>query len=438
MNDLTLNLQSIVAPLQQEGTQAVLRTWLKAAGARVAQDEPVAELETDKVVVEVCAPCAGLLQITLQEGQAAAPGAVLGHVSSASPAANGAEARREVTASADAASSGTASNALVVKGAVVDAAGPSESEMRLSPAVRRLLADHDLDPAELQGKGTGRGGRLTRADVIAALAEHPGQPGQAADQPAPASHKLDEQGSGAAQDSPRVAARIPHSPMRRAIAEHMQRSVSTAPHVTAMVEADFSAIIAHRQRHKARFAEQGTALTFTAYFVAAAAQAMAAAPAVNSRWHADELELFEDINIGVGTALGDQGLVVPVIHRVQELSLLGIARRLQAQTEAARAGRLQRADLQGGTFTISNHGISGTLLAAPIIINQPQSAILGVGAVEKRVVVREVDGVESWQVRPGAYITLTIDHRVLDGSQANAWLKRFLAVIEGWKDAPSI
>lgn len=434
---MTLDRQAIVAPLQQEGTQAVLRTWLKTAGDLVAQDEPVAELETDKVVVEVCAPCAGLLQITLGEGQAAAPGAVLGHVSSASPAANGAEARREVTASADAASSGTASNALVVKGAVADAAGPSESEMRLSPAVRRLLADHDLDPAELQGKGTGRGGRLTRADVIAALAK-PGQPGQAADQPAPASHRLDEQRSGSAQDSPRVAARIPHSPMRRAIAEHMQRSVSTAPHVTAMVEADFSAIIAHRQRHKARFAEQGTALTFTAYFVAAAAQAMAAAPAVNSRWHADELELFEDINIGVGTALGDQGLVVPVIHRVQELSLLGIARRLQAQTEAARAGRLQRADLQGGTFTISNHGISGTLLAAPIIINQPQSAILGVGAVEKRVVVREVDGVESWQARPRAYITLTIDHRVLDGSQANAWLKRFLAVIEGWKDEPSI
>ncbi|WP_426198608.1 dihydrolipoamide acetyltransferase family protein [Pseudomonas sp. DC3200b2] len=435
MNDLTLNLQSIVAPLQQEGTQAVLRTWLKAAGARVAQDEPVAELETDKVVVEVCAPCAGQLQITLQEGQAAAPGAVLGHVSSAS-AADATQGPLNVMASADTAPS-AASNAPAMKDGVDRVAGPSELETRLSPAVRRLLADHDLDPAELQGKGTGRGGRLTRADVVAALAKL-GQPGQAADQPAPTSHRPDEQGPGVAQDSPRVAARIPHSPMRRAIAEHMQRSVSTAPHVTAMVEADFSAIIAHRQRHKARFAEQGTALTFTAYFVAAAAQAMAAAPAVNSRWHADELELFEDINIGVGTALGDQGLVVPVIHRVQELSLLGIARRLQAQTEAARAGRLQRAALQGGTFTISNHGVSGTLLATPIIINQPQSAILGVGAVEKRVVIREVDGVESWQARPRAYITLTIDHRVLDGSQANAWLKRFVEVIEGWKDEPSI
>lgn len=393
MNDLTLDHQNILAPLQQEGTRAVLRTWLKGPGDEVSQHEPVAELETDKVVVEVCAPCAGHLQVVLEEGAAAEPGAVLGRVSVAPLQATPARPAPEPLA--------------------------DPVENRLSPAVRRLLADNGLSAGQLKGRGTGRGGRLTRADVVAALQL------SAVKQPS-----MPVEGLG-----PRVAARIPHSPMRRAIAEHMQRSVSTAAHVTAMVEADFSAIIAHRNAHKARFADQGCALTFTAYFLTAAARAMTAAPTVNSRWHDHELEVFEDINIGVATALGDEGLVVPVVHRVQELSLLGIARRLHAQTEAARAGHLRPADLQGGTFTLSNHGVAGTLLAAPIIINQPQSAILGIGALEKRVVVKEVDGIDTLQVRPRAYVTLTIDHRALDGSQANVWLKRFVEVLERWPAA---
>lgn len=404
MNDLTLDRRAILAPLQQEGTQAVLRTWLKAAGAQVNQDEPVAELETDKVVVEVCAPCAGQLQWVVEEGQAVSPGAVMGLVNGAPTAI------------------GACNSAAPLPGLSPEA--PAR-EARLSPSVRRLVADHQLNADALGGRGTGRGGRLTREDVIAALAGKGLSPMDTQALSSPAELAFPSNG-------PRVARRVPHTPMRRAIAEHMQRSVSTAPHVTAMVEADFTALIAHRNAHNAQFAEQGAPLTFTAYFVMAAVQAMAAAPAVNSRWHTDALEVFEDINIGVGTAVGDQGLVVPVIHSAQSLSLLGIARRLNEQTQAARAGRLQPADLRGGTFTLSNHGVAGTLLATPIIIHQPQSAILGIGAVEKRVVVKTLDGVDALVVRPRAYITLTIDHRVLDGSQANAWLKRFVEVIEGW------
>jgi 2-oxoglutarate dehydrogenase E2 component (dihydrolipoamide succinyltransferase) len=418
MNDLTLDSQNILAPLQQEGTQAVLRTWLKAAGAQVARDEPVAELETDKVVVEVCAPCAGHLQRVLEEGQAVAPGALMGRVSGTLKATAPPPAAPSTAALSRAAPSTAAK-------VMPSPASAASAQARLSPSVRRLLADHNLSAEQFHGQGTGRGGRLTREDVVAALAEKSLSATTPAPQPAPAQ-------SAPHADGPRVARRVPHTPMRRAIAEHMQRSVSTAPHVTAMVEADVGAIIAHRSAHKARFAEQGAPLTFTAYFVMAAVQAMAAAPAVNSRWHADALELFEDINIGVGTALGDQGLVVPVIHSAQSLSLLGIARRLHEQTQAARAGRLQPTDVRGGTFTLSNHGVAGTLLATPIIINQPQSAILGIGAVEKRVVVKTLEGVDALVVRPRAYVTLTIDHRVLDGNQANAWLKRFVEVIEGW------
>jgi 2-oxoglutarate dehydrogenase E2 component (dihydrolipoamide succinyltransferase) len=404
MNDMSRkpdNLQ-ILVPLQQEGTKAVVRTWLIKAGEPVKKDQPVVELETDKVVVEVCAPADGVLSITLQEDAEALPGAQLGTV-----AAGVLETPDQLPAAA------------VQAGPAAAGGGESIShfhpELRLSPAVRRLLAEHQLDPASLQG--TGRGGRLTREDVMARL-QSSGQPPVAAPEPT--------------ASGPRVAEHIPHDSMRRRIADHMQHSVSTAPHVTAVFEADFSAIIRHRQQHKAEFAAQGVNLTFTAYFIAAAVQAMQAAPQVNSRWHADFLEVFKDVNIGVGAALGDKGLIVPVIHRAQELSLLGIASRLQQVTEAARTGKLKPADVQGGTFTVSNHGVSGSLLATPIIINQPQSAILGIGALEKRVVVTEVDGVDTFQARPRAYVSLTIDHRVLDGSQTNAWLSRFVEVLQGW------
>jgi 2-oxoglutarate dehydrogenase E2 component (dihydrolipoamide succinyltransferase) len=220
--------------------------------------------------------------------------------------------------------------------------------------------------------------------------------------------------------------------MRLRIAEHMHASVTQAPHVTAVFEADFSAIAAHRDAHKAAWAKKGVKLTYTAYLVAAAAEAMKSAPAINSRWHADRLELYDDINIGVGTALGTKGLIVPVLRQVQKLSLKGIASGLDDLVERARAEKLTGADIRGGTFTISNHGVSGSLFAAPIIINQPQSAILGVGKLEKRVLVREVGGVDTIQIRPMAYVSLTIDHRVVDGHQTNAWLSRFVELIESW------
>ena len=199
-----------------------------------------------------------------------------------------------------------------------------------------------------------------------------------------------------------------------------------------MFEADFSAIKAHRDAHKAVFAKKGVKLTYTAYLVAAAAEAMKVAPAINGRWHADRLELYDDINIGIGTALGTKGLIVPVLRQVQRLSLKGIAAGLEELVEKARAEKLTAADIRGGTFTISNHGVSGSLFAAPIIINQPQSAILGVGKLEKRVVVREIGGVDAIQIRPMAYVSLTIDHRVIDGHQTNTWLSRFVDILESW------
>ncbi len=385
---------NITVPLEQEGDKSVVRTWLKQVGDRVARDEPIVEIETDKVAVEVPAPEAGILHaIALEPGAEAPPGAVLGVLKLGA----GAQAAAPAPSKASAAESGNTS-------------GPNNE--RLSPLVKRLLAENKIDPAQV--RGSGRDGRITHEDVETFLRNRA---------PAP---------------SAKIAApslkggRIPHSPTRKSIAEHMAKSLANAPHVTAVFEADFSAVAAHRAKHKDAFAKGGAPLTYSAYIVAACVEAMKASPNVNSRWHDDALELFEDVNIGVGVSLGDKGLIVPVIRRAQALSLKETARQLNELTEKARAGKLAPADVRDGTFTISNHGVSGSLVAAPIIINQNQAAILGVGKLEKRVVVREIGGSDAIVVQPMAYVSLTIDHRVLDGHQTNAWLTRFVEVLENW------
>jgi 2-oxoglutarate dehydrogenase E2 component (dihydrolipoamide succinyltransferase) len=400
----------VVVPEEQEGTQAVVRAWLRQVGDRVEENDPLVELETDKVAMEVPAPAAGVLrEILLESGADAVPGAVLGRIAAVAEV-SGHEPETPV---------------MPAKAGIHADPTPraSSGENRLSPSVRRALLQHDIDPSKIEG--TGRDGRITRADVDRAV----------------------EAATKVQTDGPRTTAQprvsqpsdasirshsVPHDRMRLRIAENMLNSVTQAPHVTAMFEADFSAIIRHRQRHKDAYAKKGVKLTYTAYVAAAAAEAMKVAPAINSRWHDDRLEIFDDVNIGVGTALGEKGLIVPVLRRVQTLNLKGIAAGLDELIEKARKEQLSARDVSGGSFTISNHGVSGSLFAAPIIINQPQSAILGIGRLEKRVVVREVDGVDTIQIRPMAYVSLTIDHRVVDGHQTNAWLTRFVALLEGW------
>jgi 2-oxoglutarate dehydrogenase E2 component (dihydrolipoamide succinyltransferase) len=216
--------------------------------------------------------------------------------------------------------------------------------------------------------------------------------------------------------------------MRLTIAENMARAVAEQPHVTAVFEADFSAVAAH----KAAMAAKGVKLSYTAYIVKAAAEAMAVAPAINGRWETDRIAISPTIDIGVGTALGEKGLVVPLVKDSGSLTLEQIGAKLDDLTQRAREGKLERSEVSGGSFTISNHGVSGSLLAAPIILHQGQAAILGIGKLEKRVIVREVNGADAILVRPMAYVTLTIDHRVVDGHQTNAWLSRFVEILESW------
>jgi 2-oxoglutarate dehydrogenase E2 component (dihydrolipoamide succinyltransferase) len=403
----------VLVPIEQEGTQAVVRAWLKKVGDRVEVNDPLVELETDKVAMEVPAPAAGVLrEILLDTDAEAVPGAVLGRIAAVAELIPGAPAKAGAQANEE---------------PPVPLPSPGQRlhpELRLSPAVKRALLQHDIDPARIEG--TGRDGRITRADVDRAV--------EAATRVAEGPRTTAQPKVAEPSDASIRSHSVPHDRMRLKIAENMLASVTRAPHVTAMFEADFSAIMRHRERHKDAFAKKGVKLTYTAYIVAAAAEAMKVAPAINSRWHEDRLEIFDDVNIGVGTALGEKGLIVPVLRKVQTLNLKGIAAGLDEMIEKARREQLTGRDVSGGTFTISNHGVSGSLFASPIIINQPQSAILGVGKLEKKVVVREVDGVDTIQIRPLAYVSLTIDHRVVDGHQTNAWLTRFVEVLEGWSD----
>jgi 2-oxoglutarate dehydrogenase E2 component (dihydrolipoamide succinyltransferase) len=389
-------LVAIAAPAaQEEGTEMIVGTWLKNVGESVTLNEPLLEITTDKVTVEIAAPATGILREILKSAdQPIQAGEVLGRIEVGAVEAAG-------PAKADAAAPARESTA---------AGAPAAVE--LTAAVRRLLAEHGLEPSAISG--TGRGGRITVQDVEAHVASRARTP-----------------------TKPELGAypsrKVPHTGMRRSIAQHMVQSVAVAPHVTTVFEADLSAIVAHRGAHRAALEADGVKLTYTAYFIRASVAALQAVPEANSRWHDDALELFDDCNIGVATALPTGGLILPVIHRAQTLDLRATAERLQDLTQRARSGTLAPSDVQHGTFSISNHGVSGSLIAAPIVIPQPQSAILGVGKLERRPVARERSGKEVVEVRPMCYVTLTLDHRVLDGYQANTFLTRWVEEVEGWR-----
>lgn len=377
-----------------EGTRSQVLRWLKKIGEPVAANEPLLELETDKVTVEISAPVSGVLrEIAKREQDPVTPSELLGRIE---PQTTSAAAGPATAVAAPAATP------------------PAAPRMRgLSPSVRRLLAEHQLDPAALAGSGLG--GRITANDVLRHV--------ERTTKPAP----------GPALSDAAPGRLVPHSPMRRRIAERMVESLlHTAPHVTTVFEADLGAVLAHRARARADFERRGAPLTLTAYFLAACVDAVRAVPEANARWTETALELHDRLDIGVAIALGERGLIVPVVRDVASLGLFEIARQLGELTARARADKLAPADVRGGTFTISNHGVSGSLIATPIIINQPQSAILGVGKVEKRVVVISRDGEDVIAVRPRCYVSLTLDHRVMDGERANRFLAAFVSRLEGW------
>ena len=407
------NAVDVTAPADEaEGTQSRVLRWLKAPGDRVVRDEPLIELETDKVTVEVPSPADGVLrEIFKQEAEDVAPGDRLGRIDASAehaapaPAVPAAERRAPVERA----------------GIVTAEEGPTIRSGLLSPAVRRLISEHGLRAEEIAG--TGAGGRITADDVLARVAARSADRTQDTAQAPTRAARAEEAG----------VRRVPHSALRRRIAEHMVTSLlHTAPHVTTVFEADFGSVLAHRERCRQTYAARGVPLTLTAYVIAACVDGIRAVPETNARWTEDALEILERIDIGVGTALPSGALIVPVIRDVASLTLEEIARQLGDLATRAREDRLTPAEVRGGTFTISNHGVSGSLLAAPIVINQPQSAILGVGKLERRAVVVDSDGDDRVAIRPRCYLTLTIDHRVMDGQRANAFMDVVVRRLADW------
>lgn len=402
---------------QSEGTRSQVQRWLKSVGDSVAENEPLIEVETDKVVIEIAAPAAGVLQeILKQEQEEIAPGELLARIEV------GGAPQVDLRSASEAAAAAPAESPPPSKAAAaLSAHAAAMMARRLSPAVRRLLAERGLEASAVQG--TGEGGRITVDDVLA----HDSQG-------APVSKPVSAGPVARPQPGPGVRLQ-PHSSMRKRIAERMVESLlHTAPHVTTVFEVDMSAVLAHRARHRAEFESRGASLTLTAYILAACVDGIREVPEVNSRWTDEALEIFDVVDIGVGTALEGKGLVVPVVRNLQSLDLFGIARELGELVARAREDKLTPADVRGGTFTISNHGVSGSLVAAPIVINQPQSAILGVGKLEKRAAVLTENGEDRVVIRPRCYITLTIDHRVMDGHRANRFMEVLVRRLESWAD----
>ena len=381
----------VVPALGESVTEATVSKWFKSAGDAVAIDEPLVELETDKITLEVPAAAAGVLgAIEVAEGQTVEVGAVLGSIEASG--GNGAPTPRPADRPEP----------------------PPAAKPSLSPAVRKLVDEHGLDPAAIVG--TGKGGRLTKGDVLAHLAAAAETPRD----PAPPSPPPSEPAPAGAREE-----RVPMTRLRRRIAERLKEAQNTAAMLTTFNEVDMSAVIEMRARLRDAFQEKhGVRLGFMSFFVKAVIVALKEVPAVNAEIDGTDIvyKNHYDIAVAVGT---EQGLVVPVLRDADALSFAGIEAGIADLGSRARDGRLTMQELTGGTFTVTNGGVYGSLLSTPIL-NPPQSGILGMHKIEKRAVV--VD--DQLAVRPMMYLALSYDHRIVDGREAVTFLVRVKECIE--------
>jgi 2-oxoisovalerate dehydrogenase E2 component (dihydrolipoyl transacylase) len=424
----------VMPQLGESVVEGTVVKWLKSQGERVKDLESLLEVETDKVVSEIPSPAAGvLLAILVPEGTTVKAGtaiAWIGQPGEALPAPEGnslAPSEKVLTASPVQGKEQASSSAPL----------PQRDMAFISPVVARIAREQRVDLSRV--KGTGQGGRITKKDVMAHLHAAP-QAGMAIwETPAdgdlfrPTELVFGQEtplpSSAPAANTPAASADriIPHTSIRRAIAEHMMLSRQAAPQVTTVMEADLSRVVAHRAANQATFARDGVRLTYSAYFVVASVAALKAYPMVNASWTEEGVHLHPAIHIGLATSLGEEGLIVPVIKNADGLSLLGIARAVNDLAERARAKKLQPEEVKGGTFTITNHGTSGSLFATPIL-NLPQCGILGVGAIQKRAVVVN----DAIAIRPMVYLSLTFDHRLLDGASGDWFLTKVKETLESW------
>jgi len=464
-----------LVPMPQLGESVVEGTisrWLKKEGDRVEKLEPLVEVSTEKVDTEVPSPASGvLLKIVVHEGETVDAGTVIAVIGQP-----GEQLPPEIPKKVDLHAIGhheleAGPQAPVEMPASTETAPPAEAPKKkgrrgpkITPVVARMAAEYGIDLSKV--KGTGKGGRVTKKDLEAYIKQM-----EAAKAAAPAEKKeelppWEQPGSGQlfqpstleeekpapppppAAPPPPVAAPppppapppgaaapakgaeevVPLSRMRKAIAEHMTRSVLTSPRAATFMEADLSRVLAHREKYKPEFARQGVRLTLTPYFILATIAGLKAVPQANAVFREDAIVLKRYYHIGMAVAVPD-GLVVPVIRNADEYSLLGLARKVNEVAERARAGKLLPDELAGSTFSITNHGVFGSLFGLPII-NQPNVGILGFGAIQKRVVVIN----DAIAIRPMIYLSFVFDHRVLDGAAADTFLATVKKTLENWEE----
>jgi 2-oxoglutarate dehydrogenase E2 component (dihydrolipoamide succinyltransferase) len=429
----------IMPQMGESVAEGTVTKWLKKVGTRVERDEPLFEISTDKVDAEIPAPASGVLtEIVVKENETVPVNTVVGWIDSevaavgeaaaakveappAAPPAARAAGRPVPPAAPVAAAPGPAMQAPAPPPAAIPAppAPPRAGKVRSSPLVRRIAREHNVDLTQV--RGTGLEGRISKKDILAYLA-HPAAAVAAVPGPpqAPAGGRMVFTGPTEV---------VPMTPMRRQIAEHMVASKRTSAHVSTVFEVEMTRIVELMARQGEEFERRhGLKLTYTPFFVRAVVEAIREFPIVNSSVEGTNIIYRRDMNIGVAVAL-ETGLIVPVIKHADEKNFLGIARAVKDLAERARTKHLSVDDVQGGTFTITNPGVFGGLFGTPII-NQPQVAILGVGAIEKRPVVRQ----DAMAICSMVYLVLTFDHRIIDGALADQFMGRVKALLENWEE----
>jgi pyruvate dehydrogenase E2 component (dihydrolipoamide acetyltransferase) len=418
-----------------EGT---ITKWLKKPGDKIERDEPLFEISTDKVDAEIPAPAAGVLkEIKVTEGQTVPIQTVVAVIDAAgaaavpAPAAAKPEAAKAAAAPAPASAKPEAAKPSVPPPPPKATPAPAEppravgngDKIRSSPLVRRIARENQIDLAQVPG--TGAGGRVSKRDILAAVEGGTAAPSALA--PAPSTTRE--------AAVPREKIYFGHyevqpmSTMRQKIAEHMVLSKRTSPHVYSIEEANVSAVVALRARSKEKFEkESGTKLTFMPFFIRAAVEALRAFPTVNASVDGTNIVLHKECNIGVAVAL-DWGLIVPVIKNAEEKNFYGLARSVNDLAERARSKKLKPEEVADSTFSITNPGVFGGLMGLPVI-NQPNAAILGLGTIEKRPVVID----DAIGIRSMVYLTLSYDHRVVDGAIAHQFMGHIKQTLENWTE----
>jgi len=437
-----MSTEVIMPQMGESIAEGTVTKWLKQLGDRVKRDEPLFEISTDKVDAEIPSPAEGVLvEILVKEGETVPINTVVARIGAEGEAKKGPAPRPEPAsdeAAAAPAPPAPAAPASIPKApaptpprpAPTPAAAPAREEeaalrrkTKSSPVVQKIAGEHGVDIGLIEG--TGIGGRVTKSDILSYI-EHPGEPVverrpvAPAPRPSPAAKSAAPElpaGPGIVFPAGEREVREKMSVMRRKIAEHMIMSKRTSAHVQSWQECDMHAVFKRRDALKDEFERSGVKLTFTAFIAETVVSALQAFPKLNASLEGEDTIVYhKDVNLGIAVSL-DWGLIVPVVKQSQQMNLLGLATAINDLAERARTKRLSVDDVQGGTFTITNPGIFGTLMGAPII-NQPQVAILGVGVIKKRPVVID----DAIAIRPIMYLGLSYDHRLVDGADAAKFL----------------